>query len=157
MTHPVGPNLASDDFDLDNPPPVGTTEHAVWLVHWHFEWENSQQLDKLADLYHDDIVWEGPTRHVLSRGKKEVLENYRKIFESSEDMWGERVDQYATPTRVFDDMIGGFKLVSGHGYPNHPLPVGTRCAMRLLHSFHIQDGLIIRENGYEIWHAADPQ
>ena len=23
--------------------------------------------------------------------------------------------------------------------------------MRVVHNFHIQDGLIIRENGYEIW------
>ena len=143
--------IDDDEFDPDNPPPVGTVEHAKWLVHWHFEWENPNQIDKLADLYHDDIVWEGPGRLVLSRGKQEVLDNYRKLFESAEDMWQTRIEQYATPTRVFDDRMGGFKLISSHGFPNHPFPVGTRVLMRIVHNFHIQDGLIIRENGYEMW------
>ena len=94
---------------------------------------------------------------MIYRGKQTVLDNYRRLFESAEDMWQTRIDQYATPTRVFDDRVGGMKLISSHGFPNAPVPVGTRVSMRLIHSFHIQDGLIIRENGYEIWRPAISQ
>jgi hypothetical protein len=44
---------------------------------------------------------------------------------------------------VFDDLEMTFKLVESKGFPN-PLPVGTRVAMRTVHNFRIQDGLIIR-------------
>lgn len=139
------------DYDPENPPPVGTAEHALWLVHLHFSWENPDRIDRLADLYHDDIVWEVPTRRVLYRGKKDVIANYRRVFESAEGLELRPVDQYATPDRVFDDSEAYFTLTSSAGFPNHPLPVGTKVAMRLVHSFHIADGLIIRENGYEMW------
>jgi ketosteroid isomerase-like protein len=139
------------EYDPENPPPVGTAEHALWLVHLHFAWENPDRIDRLADLYHDDIVWEVPTRQVLYRGKKEVIANYRRVFESAEGLELRPVDQYATPDRVFDDSEAYFTLTSSAGFPNHPLPVGTKVAMRLIHSFHIAGGLITRENGYEIW------
>jgi len=138
-------------FDPESPPPVGTTEHALWLVHWHFTWENPDQVDKLAELYHDDIVWEVPSRRIIYRGKKDVLDNYRRIFESAQGLKQDPIERYGTPERVFDDCEATFKLTSSHGFPNHPLPTGTRVAMRLIHNFHIKDGLIIRENGYEIW------
>jgi len=139
------------DYDAANPPPVGTIEHALWLVHLHFSWENPDRIDRLAELYDDDIVWEVPTRRIIYRGKKEVIANYRRVFESAEDLELEPVDRYATPDRVFDDSEAYFRLTSSTGFPNHPLPVGTRVAMRLVHSFHIADGLIVRENGYEMW------
>jgi len=146
---------ASAEVDLDTPPPVGTPEHALWLVHWHFAWENPAQVDMLADLYHEDIVWEVPTRRIVYRGREAVLDNYRRVFESAEDLAMEPVERYATAERVFDDCEVTFKLTSSQGFPNHPLPVGTHVAMRLIHNFHIQDGLIIRENGYEIWRPDD--
>jgi hypothetical protein len=85
------------------------------------------------------------------RGKKDVLENYAKIFESCAEAKVVPVERYGTPERVFDDLEMTFKLIDGKGFPNHPLPVGTRIALRVVHNFHIQDGLIIRENGYEMW------
>src|SRR5262245_41546914 len=30
-------------------------------------------------------------------------------------------------------------------------PIGTKVKMRLLHNFHIRDGMIAKEIGYEIW------
>lgn len=141
----------SIDYDPDSPPPVGTTAHALWLVHLHFAWENPDRIDRLAELYHDDIVWEVPTRRIVYRGKADVIANYRRVFESAEDLELEPVDRYATPDRVFDDSEAYFRLTSSVGFPNHPLPIGSRVAMRLVHSFQIEDGLIIRENGYEMW------
>jgi ketosteroid isomerase-like protein len=141
----------NEEFKVDSPPPVGTPEHALWLVHWHFAWENPDQVDRLGDLYHDDIVWEVPSRRIIYRGKKDVLDNYKRVFESAQGLKQDPVERYGTADRVFDDCEATFKLISSHGFPNHPLPTGTRVAMRLLHNFHIKDGLIIRENGYEIW------
>src|SRR6478672_2286993 len=75
-------STATAVFDWDSPPPVGGTEHALWLAHWHFQFENPEQLHMLVQLYHDDIVWEVPSRRVIHYGKREVLENYARIFES---------------------------------------------------------------------------
>lgn len=141
----------SSKLDASEPPAVGTVERALWLVHWHLAWENPQQLDQLAELYHDDIVWEVPARRTVYSGKKDVLENYRRIFDSTEDMAQSPVDRYATVDRCFDDIEATFRLVDGKGFPNHPLPVGTKVAMRLAHSFHIKDGLITREIAFEQW------
>jgi hypothetical protein len=35
------------------------------------------------------------------------------------------------------------------------LPIGTKVKMRLIHNFHIRDGLIAREIGYEVWRRAE--
>lgn len=137
--------------DWENPPEVGTPAHALWLVQWHFAFETPDQLEKLEKLYHDEIVWEVPTRHAIYHGTKDVLANYARIFESIEDAKIVPIERWATKDRAFDDLELTFRLTSSKGFPNHPLPVGTRVAMRMVHNFHIQDGLIIRENGYEIW------
>jgi len=70
MTHT---STAAAVFDWGSPPPVGGTEHALWLAHWHFQFENPEQLHMLEQLYHDDIVWEVPSRRVIHHGKREVL------------------------------------------------------------------------------------
>jgi hypothetical protein len=36
-------------------------------------------------------------------------------------------------------------------FENCPFPIGTKVRMRLLHNFHIRDGMIAKEIGYEIW------
>jgi hypothetical protein len=41
--------------------------------------------------------------------------------------------------------------LSGDGFENCPFPIGTKVKMRLLHNFHIHDGMIAKEIGYEIW------
>jgi len=39
--------------------------------------------------------------------------------------------------------------------PGCPLPSGTRVSLRVVHIFELDDGRIIRENGYELWRPAD--
>jgi hypothetical protein len=60
------------------------------------------------------------------------------------------VERFATPDRVFDDMWATFRI-SGGGYENYPFPIGTKVKMRVLHNFHILDGMIAKEIGNEIW------
>ncbi|RYE39844.1 MAG: nuclear transport factor 2 family protein [Hyphomicrobiales bacterium] len=140
------------DWDEHVKPPIGTVERALWLAHWHMEWENPEQLDKLAELYHPEVEWETPGRRIYQKGNvPKIIENYRAICDSLEFISARRVDRFATPDRVFDDSEALVKLVSGHGFPNHPMPVGSLVDMRIVHSFHIKDGLIIRENSYELW------
>ena len=69
---------------------------------------------------------------MIHRGKKDVLENYAKIFESCAEPKVVPVERYGTPERVFDDFEMTFKLIDGKGFPNHPLPVGTRIALRVV-------------------------
>ena len=64
------------------------------------------------------------------------------------------IERFATPDRVFDDMWATFRI-SGDGFENCPLPIGTKVKMRLLHNFHIRDGMIAKEIGYEIWRRDD--
>ena len=58
----------------------------------------------------------------------------------------------AQPDRVFDDKWTTFRI-SGDGFDNCPFPIGTKVKMRLLHNFHIRDGMIAKDNGYEVWRS----
>ena len=62
----------------------------------------------------------------------------------------EPLDRFATEDRVVDDMIVRMRLV-GEGMVNAPVPIGTRVALRLIHHFTMRDGLISREQVFEIW------
>jgi hypothetical protein len=55
---------------------------------------------------------------------------------------------------VFDDSYASFRIVCD-AFENCPLPIGTQVKMRLIHNFHIRDGLIAREIGYEVWRRAE--
>ena len=70
--------------------------------------------------------------------------------QSAEGIKFRPIERFATPQRVFDDMEPRFRL-AGDGFETSPSPIGTRVSMRLLHSFHIRDGMIEREIGYEVW------
>jgi hypothetical protein len=35
----------------------------------------------LKQPYHDDVVWDVPSRRVIHRGESDVLENHARIFE----------------------------------------------------------------------------
>jgi ketosteroid isomerase-like protein len=145
-----------DDYLLNEhaPPEIGSVEHAMWLAHWHMAWENPDQLDKLAELYHPDIEWEIPGRRVYVKGNiPRIIDNYRAIHESVELLGAHNNDRYGTADRVFDDSEASMRLISSHGFPNHPVAVGSLVDMRIIHSFHIKDGLIIREISYELWRA----
>ncbi|MGO4389662.1 nuclear transport factor 2 family protein [Microvirga sp. 2YAF29] len=125
-------------------------KHALSLVEMHFREENPQDIDNALRLYTDDIVWEVPGRRVRYEGKQAVKENYLRLFDAVEEIDFEPIDRFATPDRVVDDMWVRFKLI-GPGIENHILPIGSRVKMRLVHIFHVRDGLICREAGYESW------
>lgn len=126
-------------------------QHALDLVYLHFETENPERIDERIRLYTDDAEWEAPARRVSYKGPQRIKEMYVKLFRASHDLSFTPVERYATPDRVFDDHVFEFQLISHDGFENCPFPVGTHCSVRLLHNFHIRDGLIAKEIGYEIW------
>lgn len=72
------------------------------------------------------------------------------MFGALEDIELEPLDRFATQERVVDDMIVRFRL-AGEGMDNAPVPVGSRVRLRLVHVFHMRDGLIEREIVHENW------
>ena len=101
--------LINKTYDYSAPPPMGTPEHADWLVHWHFEFENPQQIDMLGELYTDDIVWELPSAGIEFRGKRDVIENYRKTFFRPRPH-----DVRVSPHRPLRDCNAGLRRSGGH-------------------------------------------
>lgn len=125
-------------------------EYNLKLVDMHLHEENPSHIDECLRLYTDDVVWEAPTRGVKYHGKQDIKKNYLALFDSAEGIEFEPLERFATPDRVIDDMWVRFKI-SGPGFENAPYPIGTKVKMRLVHIFHIRDGLISREMGYEGW------
>ncbi len=125
-------------------------KHALSLVESHFQEENPDQIDDALRLYTDDIVWEVPGRRVRYQGKQDVKDNYLRLFDSAEGIRFEPIERFGTADRVVDDMWVRFTL-RGTGFENPPVAEGTKVKMRLVHIFHIRDGLIARETGYEMW------
>ena len=129
-------------------------QHALNLVDLHFREENPDDIENAMRLYTEDVIWEVPGRRVRYTGKQAVKESYLRLFASTEGIAFEPIERFATADRVVDDMWVRFKLI-GHGIDNAPLPIGTRVKMRLVHIFHVRDGLISREAGYESWMVDD--
>jgi SnoaL-like domain len=129
-------------------------QYALDLVAMHLEEENPERIDECIKLYTEDAVWETPARAVAYSGRNRIKEMYLRIFNSVEDIKFEPVERFATPDRVFDDMWVTFRL-AGDGFENCPFPIGTKVRMRLLHNFHIRDGMIAKEIGYEVWRRDD--
>ena len=125
-------------------------QYALDLVAMHLEEENPDRIDECIKLYTEDAIWETPARAVTYTGRERIKQMYLRIFNSVEDIKFEPVERFATPDRVFDDMWVTFRLI-GDGFENCPFPVGTKVRMRLLHNFHIRDGMIAKEIGYEVW------
>jgi hypothetical protein len=125
-------------------------QYAHDLVELHLHEENPERIDECIKLYAENAIWETPARGRTYTGRQTIREMYLRIFAGTADFGFERLDTYATPSRVFVDMWARFKL-TGDAFDNCPFPLGTHVKMRLLHSFHIRDGLIEREIGYEIW------
>ena len=128
-------------------------QYAMDLVDMHLHEENPERIDECLKLYTEDAVWQAPARRVQYVGRQRIKEMYLRLFASAEGIRFRPVERFATPDRVFDDMEVTFRL-SGDGFENCPFPVGTNVNMRLLHNFHIRDGMIEREIGYEVWRRA---
>ena len=129
-------------------------QYAMDLVEMHLHEENPERIDQCIRLYAPDAVWECPARRVSYSGREQIKEMYLRLFASAEGIRFRPIERFASPDRVFDDMEATFRL-SGGGFENCPFPIGTRVNMRLLHNFHIRDGMIAREIGYEVWRRAD--
>ncbi|HXY14954.1 MAG TPA: nuclear transport factor 2 family protein [Terriglobales bacterium] len=125
-------------------------QYALDLVDMHLHEENPDDIDECIKLYADNAVWEAPARGVMYTGRERIKEMYLRIFDSVEGIRFQPIERFASPDRVFDDMWVIFRL-TGNGFENCPLPIGTNVKVRLLHNFHIRDGLIAKEIGYEIW------
>lgn len=113
----------------------------------HIENEARDPEGVLA-LYTDDIVQEFPARGLRFDDKNAIAENYRKTFSSMTDVRLEPLERFATEDRVVDDMIAHFTVVDD-GLINAPIKIGDKVALRLLHVFHMRDGLIAREIVHE--------
>jgi hypothetical protein len=125
-------------------------QYALDLVDMHLHEENPDRIDECIKLYTEDAVWEAPARGVSYMGRESIKANYLKLFASAQGVRFEPIERFASPDRVFDDMWVYFTL-AGDGFENCPFPKSTKVRMRLLHNFHIRDGMIAREIGYEVW------
>jgi len=87
---------------------------------------------------------------VLAENEEWMAANRDKmdIRSVDENCYGDAIP--ARPDRVLDDKWATFRI-SGDGFDNCPFPIGTKVKMRLLHNFHIRDGMIAKEIGYEVW------
>lgn len=122
------------------------------LVEAHFHSEAANEVEEALKLYTDDIVWEAPNRNLIFKGKEDVGNNYRRMFASARDLEFRTLQRFATEDRVVDDGIVSFEL-TGDGFENFPLPVGSMVEMRLVHIFEIRDGKISREIAFEMPNA----
>jgi hypothetical protein len=129
-------------------------QHALDLVRMHFELENPERIDECIRLYSDDAEWEAPARRVSYKGPLTIRDMYVRLFAATHEFAWIPIERWATPDRVFDDSIAVFQLI-GDGFENCPFPVGTHVRMRLVHGFHIRDGQISKEIGYEVWGRDD--
>ena len=124
-------------------------ERNLAVVAEHIENEGRDPASVMA-LYTDDIVLEIPGRRLRFEGKAPIEANYRRMFGALDDVSLEPLDRFASEDRVVDDMIVRFHLAR-EGMDNAPLPIGSDVALRLLHVFHMRDGLISREIVHEQW------
>ena len=104
-------------------------------------------------LYTDDIVLEFPDRNLLFEGKPAIEANYRRMFGAIRLESLQPLDRFATEDRVVDDMVARFEILD-EGFDNCPFKPGAKVALRLVHVFHMRDGLIAREIVHENWQLA---
>ena len=98
----------------------------------------------------DEFRRRGRSYLTLAENEEWMADNRNKINTTGADE-SCYVDAMLAPSdRVFDDTWATFRI-SGDGIDNCPFPIGTKVKMRLLHNFHIRDGMIAKEVGYEVW------
>jgi ketosteroid isomerase-like protein len=120
-------------------------------VEEHFHSEAANDIERALELYTDDIVWEAPARNLVFQGKKDVADNYQKLFASIREVEFRNLQRFATANRVVDDSIVTFELIKD-GFL--PLQVGQKVEMRLAHIFEMRDGKISKEIAFEMWRPA---
>lgn len=128
---------------------MATIEQNLATVAAHIENE-ARDPAAILSLYTDDIVQEFPTRGLRFEGKDAIEANYRRMFEAIEDVELIPFERFATEDRVVDDMLVHCTL-AGEGMDGAPVPIGSPVALRLVHVFHMRDGLISREIVHENW------
>lgn len=117
-------------------------------------------IPELGKLYQDDIVWELhlPGAELKFEGKEAVLAQYTALSQAIGEWSDVNNDFFATPTRVFIDQSVsiGYKTApaSGELTGESLIVPGGEVKGRLLHNFHIRDGLIAREIAYSV--PSDP-
>ena len=124
-------------------------EHNLAVVDRHMRGE-ARDVDSILDLYTDDVVLDVPGRGLRFAGKQAIRANYVAMWPSMADVELEPLDRFATDDRVVDDLIVRMRLV-GPGLVNAPMPIGSRVELRLVHHFTMRDGLIAREQVFEMW------
>jgi hypothetical protein len=135
-------------------PSMGDTERDSSIkanldaVAGHFHNESVNEVEKACALYTEDIVWEAPARNLLFRNKKDVADNYRKMFASMKDVEIRNLQRFATEDRVFDDSEFSC-MVTGPDFL--PVPIGSKINMRLVHIFEMRKGRIAKETAFEMW------
>ena len=107
-------------------------------------------VDGILDLYTDDIVLEIPGRGLRFEGREAIRANYLAMWASMAEVELEPLERFATEDRVVDDMKVRLRL-TGPGVTGAPVPVGSRAEIRLIHHFSMRDGLICREQVFELW------
>ena len=104
----------------------------------------------ILPLYTSDAVLEFPGRGLKFTTPDVIEANYRRMFAAISDVELEPLDRFATDKRVVDDMIVRFTVVD-EGMDGAPVQVGDKVALRLVHVFHMRNGLIAREIVHEDW------
>ncbi|WP_208508348.1 nuclear transport factor 2 family protein [Variovorax paradoxus] len=132
-----------------------TIEHNLAVVDRHIQGE-ARDVDSILDLYTDDIVLEVPGRGLRFVGRDAVRANYLAMWPSMAEVEITPLDRFATEHRVVDDMLVHLRLV-GPGMVNAPVAIGARVALRLVHHFEMRDGLIAREQVFEMWNLREPE
>jgi hypothetical protein len=118
-------------------------QYALDLINMHLHEENPDRIDECIKLQTEDA--ETPARGVTYP----VAETIKPRTCSAGSPFIQSRD-FATPDREFDDKWATFRI-SGGGFENCPFPIGAKVKMRLLHNFHILEGMIAKEIGNEIW------
>jgi hypothetical protein len=122
---------------------------ALELVAMHLHEENPNCIDKCVKLYSEDAVWQAPARGVSFAGRETIKSSHLRVFGSTEGIMFQPNECFATPDCVRDDMWATFPI-SGDGFENCPLLIGTMVKMRLLHNFRMRDRLIYKERKLKV-------
>ena len=130
-------------------------EHNLAVVDRHIQGE-ARDVDSIMGLYTDDIVLEIPGRGLRFEGRDAIRANYLAMWPAMAEVELIPLDRFATEHRVVDDMLVRLRLV-GPGMTNAPVPLGSAVELRLVHHFSMRDGLIAREQVFEMWRLQDGQ